>query len=107
MYGAVFFLSIWKFEDSGSSTANPSVTPTGDPSRGQLAGDQQFVGQKGTPFTHFEGVAFPNNSPYAVGEGRFRILSGTGAYAGLRGSFLVVVDAPNQFIGTEVGTVEN
>jgi hypothetical protein len=98
-----------RFEDSGTSAANPSVTPTSDPNRGHLSGDQQFVGQKGTIFTHFDGVAFPNNSPHAVGEGKFKILSGTKAYAGLRGggSFLVVVNAPNQFIGTEVGTVED
>jgi hypothetical protein len=98
-----------KFEDSGTSTANPTVTPTGDPNRGHLSGDQQFVGQKGTIFTHFDGVAFPNNSPHAVGKGKFKILSGTGAYAGLRGggSFLIVVNVPTQFIGTEVGTVED
>jgi hypothetical protein len=98
-----------KFEDSGTSAANPTVTPTNNPDRGHLSGDQQFVGQKGTIFTHFDGVAFPNNNPHAVGEGKFKILSGTGAYAGLRGggSFLIVVNVPNQFIGTEVGTVED
>jgi hypothetical protein len=98
-----------RFEDSGTSAASPTVTPISNSSRGHLAGDQEFAGQKGTILTHFDGVAFPNNSPHAVGEGRFKILSGTGAYAGLRGggSFLVVVDAiSNQFIGTETGTVE-
>ena len=49
-------------------------------------------------------------SPHVVGEGRFTILSGTGAYAGARGrgSFLVVVDfLSSQLIGTEAGNVES
>jgi hypothetical protein len=103
------FVMSGRFEDSGTSTASPTVTPIENADHGRLSGDQQFVGQLGTIFTHFEGIAFPNNSPHPVGEGRFEILSGTGAYADARGrgSFLVVVDAiSNQFIGTEVGTVD-
>ena len=62
------------------------------------------------PWRHFKGVAFPTTSPHQVGEGSFVILSGTGAYAGIRGrgSFLkVVVQISNQFIGTETGNVDS
>lgn len=98
-----------RFQDAGSSTASPTVTPTPDPHRGHLEGDQQFVGQNGTLNTHFEGVAIPFGSPRAVGLGRVTILSGTGAYAGLRGegSFVILADfVSNQLIGTETITVE-
>ncbi len=104
-----FVMSV-RFEDSGTSTADHiAIVPVHGTDRSRLSGDQQFVGQKGTIFTHFEGVTFPNTSPHSIGEGRFKILSGTGAYAGIRGhgSFLIVVDASsNQLIGTETGNVE-
>ena len=98
-----------RFEDSGVSTAQASISPINS-KQSRLSGEQQFAGQKGTIFTRFEGVSFPNNDPHAVGKGRFTIVSGTGAYAGVegQGSFLIVVDfTSNQLIGTEVGTVEN
>lgn len=102
---AGIFVMSGQLEDSGTSTVSSiSTVPVG-----RVSGDQQFVGQKGTIFTHFDGVAFPNNSPHQVGDGRFKILSGTSAYAGVRGggSFLIVVDAlSNQLIGTETGSVE-
>jgi hypothetical protein len=104
------FVMSGRFEDSGTSTANNiSVVPIDNSDRSRLFGDQQFAGQKGTILTHFEGITFPNTSPHGVGEGRFTILSGTGAYADIRGSgsFLIVVDfVSNQLIGTETGNVE-
>jgi hypothetical protein len=105
------FVMSGRFEDSGTSNVeNISLVPIAGSNRSRLSGDQQFLGQRGTIFTHFTGVAFPNGDPHAVGEGRFRIVSGTGAYAGTqgRGSFLIVVDqVSNQFIGTETGNVES
>jgi TAT (twin-arginine translocation) pathway signal sequence len=105
------FVTSGRFEDSGTSTVeNLSLVPIDGSDRSRLSGDQQFAGQRGTIFTHFNGVAFPNADPHAVGEGRFRIVSGTGAYAGIDGdgSFLIVVDQiSNQFIGTETGNVES
>jgi hypothetical protein len=99
-----------RFDDSGTSTVeNISLVPIDGSDRSRLSGDQQFEGQRGTIFTQFNGVAFPNGDPHAVGEGRFSIVSGTGAYTGIdgQGSFLIVVDQiSNQFIGTEVGNVE-
>jgi hypothetical protein len=105
------FVMSGRFQDSGASAVeNISLVPIADSDRARLSGDQQFVGQQGTIFTHFKGVAFPITSPHGVGEGHFMILSGTGAYAGIhgRGSFLIVVDQiSNQFIGTESGNVES
>jgi hypothetical protein len=105
------FVMSGRFQDSGASAVeNISLVPIADSDRARLSGDQQFVGQQGTIFTQFTGVAFPITSPHEVGEGGFVILSGTGAYAGVRGrgSFLVVVDQiSNQFIGTETGNVED
>lgn len=103
-----FVMSV-RLEDSGTSTANNIAQERIDGSnRARLSGDQQFVGQKGTIFTHFEGVTFPFMNPHAVGEGRFTILSGTGAYAGIRGhgTFLIVVDfISSQLIGTSTALV--
>jgi hypothetical protein len=100
-----------RFQDFGSSTANNiRLVPIDGSDRSRLSGDQQFAGQHGTIFTRFTGVAFPNGNPHSVGEGRFRIVSGTRAYAGIsgQGSFLIVVDQiSNQFIGTETGNSED
>jgi len=68
-----------------------------------------YSGERGTIVTHFEGIAFPFSSPHEVGIGRFEIVSGTGAYAGIsgHGTFKIVVDVgSNQLIGTETADVE-
>jgi hypothetical protein len=55
-------------------------------------------------------VTFPFGNPHAIGEGRVTILSGTGAYAAIRGhgTFLIVVDfTSGQLIGTSTATVES
>jgi hypothetical protein len=104
------FVMSGRFEDSGTSAADHVTTvPIDNTDRSRLSGNQQFVGAKGTIFTHFKGVSFPNGSPHLVGKGSFTIVSGTGAYAGIRGggSFLIVVDfVSDQFIGTETANVE-
>ena len=105
------FVMSGRFEDSGTSAANDiTLVQIDNTARSRLSGNQQFVGQKGTISTHFEGISFPNMSLHVVGEGRFTILSGTGAYAGAGGggSFLVVVDfLSSQLIGTETGNVDH
>jgi hypothetical protein len=105
------FVMSGRFEDSGNSAADHITTaPIDNTDRSRLSGNQRFEGKKGTIFTQFKGITFPNASPHLVGEGRFTILSGTGAYAGIRGtgSFLIVVDfISDQFIGTETGNVES
>ncbi len=96
-------------EDAGTShVAHLSLIPIGNTDTARLSGDQTFVGAEGTILTHFEGRAFPLSSPHSVGEGRVEIVSGTGAYVGVRGhaKFLIVVDAgSNQLIGTLEGKV--
>ena len=97
-------------EDAGTShVEHLSLAPIGNTDMARLSGDQTYVGTKGTIVTHFEGKAFPLSSPHQVGEGRIEIVSGTGAYVGLRGNakFLIVVDAvSNQLIGTAEGSVK-
>ncbi len=103
------FVMSGALEDAGTSQVERlSLLPIGSTNMARLSGDQTFVGAKGTIVTHFEGKAFPLSSPHSVGQGRVEIVSGTGAYAGLRGNakFLIVVDAgSNQLIGTLEGRV--
>jgi hypothetical protein len=103
------FVMSGEVEDSGaSSVEHLSVVPIGNSDMARLSGDQAYVGQKGTIFTHFEGHAFPLTSPHQVGKGSIDILGGTGAYAGIDGNatFLIVVDVTtNQLIGTASGNV--
>lgn len=79
--------------DSGAAAATFRVTPrAGD--RGRLEGDHTLTGSSGVITIHFRGTTFPLNSPRALGDGRFHITGGTGAYSGLRGhgTFTVVAD---------------
>jgi hypothetical protein len=103
------FVMSGEVEDAGVATVDHlALVPIGASDMARLSGDQTYVGQKGTIFTHFEGHAFPLSSPHAVGKGRIDILGGTGAYAGIDGNatFLIVVDATtNQLIGTASGNV--
>jgi hypothetical protein len=96
-------------EDAGASSVEDlAVVPIAGTDMAQLSGEQTYVGAKGTIVTRFEGKAFPLSSPHQVGRGQIEIVSGTGAYAGLRGhaTFLIVVDAvSNQLIGTSEGSV--
>jgi len=79
--------------DSGSTSATFTVTPRED-DEGVLEGNEVFNGMLGSFTVHFRGTAFPLSSQRQVGEGRWRVISGTRAYANLRGrgSFLVVAD---------------
>lgn len=90
--------------DSGTTTATFTVTPSHD-DEGVLDGDQVFSGTLGSFTVHFRGTAFPLSSLRQVGEGRWRVTSGTLAYANLRGkgSFLVVADA---VAGTVKGSLD-
>jgi hypothetical protein len=96
-------------EEAGTTQVDDlSLVPIANTDMARLSGDQTYVGAKGTIVTHFEGKAFPLSSPHQVGRGQIEIVSGTGAYANLKGhaSFLIVVDAvSNQLIGTSEGSV--
>jgi hypothetical protein len=103
------FVMSGEVEDAGTShVGNLSLVPIGNTDMARLSGDQTYVGAKGTIVTHFDGHAFPLSSTHQVGRGRVEIISGTGAYAGVRGraTFLIVVDVgSNQLIGTAQGSV--
>jgi hypothetical protein len=101
------FVASGAVEDSGTADVQHlAIVPSGQSDQGRLSGTETYNSQLGTIVTSFEGTAFPLSSPHEVGLGRFEIVSGTGAYAGLtgRGEFQVVVDTvSNQLIETEVG----
>lgn len=103
------FVASGALADSGTADVSElTITPAGRGDTGRLSGTETYTSQRGTIVTRFEGVAFPLSSPHEVGVGRFVIVSGTDAYAGVSGygTFEIVVDATtNQLIGTEDGNV--
>ena len=105
------FVASGDVDDAGTSTVSDlAVEPFGHRDRGRLSGRQEFAGARGTIVTEFEGVASDISEPHQSGAGRFRIVSGTGDYAGARGGgrFTIVVDAVgNHLIGTEEGRVRS
>ena len=102
------FVASGAIKDSGTADVQHlALVPIGNSDSAELSGDETFSGENGTILTHFDGIAFPLSNPHEIGKGQFRIVSGTGAYAGLRGqgTFLIVVDPiSNQLIGTEEGS---
>jgi hypothetical protein len=105
------FVMSGALEDAGTTEVeNLSLIPIGNTDTARLSGNQTFTGANGTILARFEGKAFPLSSPHQVGQGRLEIVSGTGAYAALRGHarFLIVVDAgSNQLIGTAQGSIHD
>jgi hypothetical protein len=104
------FVASGAVADSGATDV-PDLTigRAGPADAGRLSGTETFTGQSGAIVTRFVGDAFPLSSPHEVGIGRIDIVSGTGAYAGIRGhgTFEIVVDATtNQLIGTVIAGVE-
>jgi hypothetical protein len=102
------FVASGAISDSGTADVrNLALVPIGNSNSARLSGDETFTSANGTIVTHFDGIAFPLSNPHAVGKGQFQIISGTGAYAGLKGqgTFLIVVDpTSNQLTGTEEGS---
>lgn len=96
-------------EDFGTThVEHISLVPIGNTDTARLSGDQTYVGTKGTIVTRFEGKGLFVSRQHQVGKGQIEIVSGTGAYAGLRGHarFLIVVHTvSNQLIGTAEGHV--
>ena len=102
------FVASGAVADSGTADVRDLTITPGAAGTGRLSGTETYSGQQGTIVTRFQGEAFPLSSPHEVGIGRFDIVSGTGAYAGVsgHGTFEIVVDATtNQLIGTEVASV--
>jgi len=103
------FVASGDVDDAGASTVTGlTLEPLGHHDRARLTGRQEFAGARGTIVTRFDGIADDVSEAHQSGEGRFSIVSGTGAYAGARGGgrFLIVVDAAgNRLIGTEEGRI--
>ncbi len=101
------FIASGAVRDSGTATVPDVTAPQlGNQDDGRLSGTEIYTGALGTITTTFSGIAGPATNPHQAGKGTFRIVSGTGAYAGMtgQGTFLVVVDfSTNQIIGTEDG----
>jgi len=103
------FVASGAVDDAGASRVDGlTLVPFGHRDQARLSGTQTFAGAEGTIVTRFEGVASDVSELHQYGQGRFRIVAGTGAYAGARGrgEFTIVVDAAgNRLIGTEEGRV--
>jgi hypothetical protein len=91
-------------DDAGNSSAAFTLTPVGG-DRARLEGTQTLVGSHGRITISFRGPAGPLSSRRQFGRGRCRLVSGTGAYAGIRGRcrFVVAVDIG---AGTLTGTFD-
>jgi hypothetical protein len=81
------FTSAGAVNDAGSATATFSVVPHG-PGRGLLTGTHVFTGSAGTITVETRAVVAPfppPNPPRSYAIGKWRVVGGTGAYAGLKG----------------------
>jgi hypothetical protein len=70
--------------DSGDVTAVFTVTPSGDRSA-VLEGDHTMVGENGTLVVHTRARVYPFPAARAFVEGKWNVVSGSGAYAGMNG----------------------
>ncbi len=81
------FVASGAIADAGlADVRDLSLTPIGRTDTARLSGTETYSGDRGTIVTRFEGIAFPLSSPHEVGIGRFEIVLGTGAYAGVSGT---------------------
>jgi hypothetical protein len=87
--------------DSGSTHAVVNITSVKN-DFATIEGTHTFESSLGTFSDRFKGTLGPLSSPREVAEGRWKIVSGSGAYADLRGSgrFTVEVDG---LTGTATG----
>src|ERR687893_2420064 len=103
------FVASGAVDDAGASTVTGlTLEAFGQRDQARLSGTQTFAGAHGTIVTAFQGKASDVSQPHQYGQGRFRIVSATGAYAGGSGGgkFTIVVDgAGNRLIGTEEGRI--
>jgi hypothetical protein len=88
------FAAVGDIDDSGTVASTFSFAPQGSQDAARLTGTQDFVGSLGTFHTTITGLASPASGVRQAANGTFEIVSGTGAYAGIRGhgTFTVVGD---------------
>jgi hypothetical protein len=93
--------------DSGTVISH-STNTVGDNGEQRVEGTLTLTGAMGSITEEFAGT-ITGSAPHVAARGHFRIVTGTGAYADLRGQgkFLVVVDfSTNQLIRTDDGQAE-
>jgi hypothetical protein len=100
------FVASGAVRDSGTMTGQSTVTPFGNGDDGRLEGTVTLVGALGTITEEFSGIAGPLGLPHTAAQGTFRIVGGTGAYAGItgHGTFHTVADfSTNQAVRIDDG----
>jgi hypothetical protein len=86
------FVAAGAINDAGAATATFTLVPAGG-GCGRLAGTHVFTGSSGTISVHTEALACPFppiSPPRSFVRGRWRVVGGTGAYAGLAGRGRIV-----------------
>jgi hypothetical protein len=80
--------------DSGAAQADVTSFVPGGNNTATFEATETFVGANGTFVLALRGTTGPLDSPRHIARGRWRVVGGTGAYAGLRGSggFTAVTD---------------
>jgi hypothetical protein len=100
------FVASGAVRDSGTMTGHSTVTPFGTDDYGRLEGTHTLVGHLGTITEETDGIVGPLGAAHTAAHGTFRIIGGTGAYAGLhgQGTFVTVADfSSNQAIRIDDG----
>jgi hypothetical protein len=101
------FVAAGAIEDSGTVIVTDiAIEPLGNQDDGRLTAHLVYTGALGTFTQTISGIVGPAGNPHQAAKGTFRIVSGTGAYAGTtgQGTFVAVADnSTNQLIGTEDG----
>jgi hypothetical protein len=103
------FIASGDVQDAGTATGQSTVTPFGSGGDGRLEGTVTLVGSLGTITEEFSGIAGPLGHPHTAAQGTFRLVGGTGAYAGItgEGTFTTVADfSTNQAVRIDVGEGE-
>ena len=76
------------FTDSGAATATFTLTPRGD-ARMFLDGDHVLQGRRGTLVIRTHAMVYVGSPPTAYVDGSWKVVDGTGAYAGIQGGGIV------------------
>jgi hypothetical protein len=100
------FVASGAVRDSGTATGRSTVTPFGNDQDGRLDGTITLEGALGTITEEFSGIAGPLGMPHTAAHGTFRLVEGTGAYAGIsgHGTFNTVADfSTNQAVRVDIG----
>jgi hypothetical protein len=79
------FSACCAINDSGAARAEITSFVPGDDNRARFEAINSFSGTKGTFRIRLRGSTGPLGSPNHVAHARWRVLDGTGAYAGLEG----------------------